>query len=282
MEKRIIINADDFGLCEGVNKAVAQAHTDGVLTSATIMANMPAANKAVKIAKQLPTLGVGVHLNLFDGRPLSKAPCIECLVGADGRFAYSPAKLSLLSMARHKIKNAIRTEFSAQIQWLIDNGLAPTHLDSHKHIHSFPAIFPIVCDLARRFKIGTVRFTFEPKSLSRMPWPLTSENGKKKAKKLRTTAKINRMQNPNFLKADALLGIAHSGKIDVNFFRAVTLYNSAQTAEVMTHPALPNSLDPDQTRLVQRRKAEFDALCSERTKWYFKDAGIKLVHYGQL
>ncbi len=282
MEKRIIINADDFGLCEGVNKAVAQAHTTGVLTSATIMANMPAANEAVKIAKQLPTLGVGVHLNLFDGQPLSKAPCIECLVGADGRFAYSPAKLSLLSMVRHKIKNAIRTEFSAQVQWLIDNGLKPTHLDSHKHIHSFPAVFPIVCNLARRFKIGAVRFTFEPKPLSRMPWPLTSENGKKRAKKLRTTAKINRMQNPNFLKADALLGIAHSGKIDVNFFRAVTLYNSAQTAEVMTHPGLPNGLDPSQTRLVQRRKVEFDALCSERTKWYFKDAGIKLVHYGQL
>ncbi len=75
MDRRIIINADDFGLCDGVNEAVAQAHSDGILTSATIMVNMPAAEKAVKIAKKLPSLGIGVHLNLTEGRPISKDSC---------------------------------------------------------------------------------------------------------------------------------------------------------------------------------------------------------------
>jgi len=268
MDKRIIINADDFGLCDGVNKAVAQAHTEGVLTSATIMANMPAAEEAVKIAKKLPSLGVGVHLNLFKGRPVSKDSRVDCLLDADGRFALSPVKLSLLSMGRHKIRNAIRTELAAQIQWVIDSGLAPTHLDSHKHIHSFPAIFPIVCELARRFRIAAVRFTFEPKQLSQMPWPLSSKEGRKKAGKVRLMAKINRMQNSSFLKTDALLGIAHMGRIDVNFFKAVTLYNSAATAEVMTHPGLADGAEPDETKLLHQQKTE--------------DAQIKLVHYGQL
>ena len=282
MDKRIIINADDFGLCDGVNKAVAQAHTDGVLTSATIMANMPAADEAVKIARQLPTLGVGVHLNLFEGRPISKDTCINCLLDADGQFAYSPAKLSLLSIAGHKVRKAIATELAAQIQWVIDNDLAPTHLDSHKHIHSFPAIFPIVCDLARRFEIAAVRWPFEPKELSRMPWPLPSEGGRKRAGLIRTMAKINRMQNSRLLKTNALLGVAHTGKIDVNFFKAVALYNSARTCEVMTHPGFEDGLDSGKTRLLHQRKVELDALCSERTKQYFKDAGIELVHYGQL
>jgi len=294
MDKRIVINADDFGRSDSVNKAVAQAHTKGVLTSATVMANMPAADKAVKIAKKLPTLGVGVHLNLSEGRPILKDARTECLLNNDGLFAYSPVKLALLSTAIHSIRNAIRAELTAQIQWLIDNGLKPTHLDSHRHIHSFPAIFTIVCELARRFRIAAIRWCFEPKHLCRMPWPLTSETGRKKAGLVRTQALINRMQNPHFLKTGALLGVAHTGKIDVNFLKAVTLYNPAQTAEVMTHPGLPDdhrniqqNANPDdadkrQTKLLYRQKVELEALCSERTKQYFKDAGIKLVHYGQL
>jgi hopanoid biosynthesis associated protein HpnK len=280
MIKRIIINADDFGISSGVNKAVAQAHTNGVLTSATIMANMPAADEAVKIAKQMPDLGVGVHLNLFEGRPLSKDSDIGSLLDDNGDFALTPAKLSLLSIARGKIRKAIRAEMAAQIQWVIDNGLKPTHLDSHKHIHSFPAIFSIVCDLARRFEIAAIRFTFEPKQLSAMPWPLPSEGGRNRAKAIRIMAKINRIQNSDFLKTDCLLGVAHTGKIDVNFFKAVSLYNSAATTEIMTHPGLDDGLEQRQRRM--QRKGEFEALCSEKTKQYFKNAGLKLVHYGKL
>jgi chitin disaccharide deacetylase len=281
MNKRLIINADDFGLCSSVNQAVAQAHTNGVLTSATIMANMPAADAAVKLAKQMPGLGVGVHLNLFKGQPLSKDGVVNCLLNADGNFAYSPAKLSLLSVCRRKIRNAIRTELAAQIQWVIDNGLKPTHLDSHKHIHSFPVIFPIVCGLARQFEIAAIRFTLEPKQLLAMPWPLPSEGGRKRAKAIRIMAKINRIQNSAFLKTDALLGVAHMGKIDVNFFKALALYNSAATAEVMTHPGLDDDMENRKSGLHQR-KGELAALCSERTKQYLKNAGIKLVHYGKL
>lgn len=282
MDRRIIINADDFGLCDGVNKAVAQAHTNGVLTSTTIMANMPAADEAVKIARQLPDLGVGIHLNLFEGKPLSKDESVKCLLNTDGDFALTPAKLSLLSIVRRKIRNAIRTELSVQIRWVIDNGIKPTHLDSHKHIHAFPAIFPIVCGLAKRFEIPAIRFIFEPKQLLAMPWPLPSEGGRKRARTARIMGRINRIQNSAYLKTDCLLGVAHTGKIDVNFFKAVALYNSAATAEVMTHPGFAEGLDRIRTRLQHQRKDEFDALCSERTKQYFKDAGIKLVHYGKL
>ena len=282
MDRRVIINADDFGLCDGVNKAVAQAHTDGVLTSTTIMANMPAAKKAVKIAKKLPNLGVGVHLNLTEGRPLSKDTSIERLLDTDGQFHCSLARLSFFSLAGHKIREAIRAELAAQIQWGIDNGLKLTHLDSHKHIHAFPQLFSIVCQLARRFEIPAIRWPFEPKGLSRIPWPLTGADGRKRAQKIRLMAKLNRMQNTDFFKTDALLGIAHTGKIDVNFFKAVALYNSAATAEVMTHPGFIDGLDPSKTRLLYQRKVELEALCSEKTKKYFKDAGVKLVHYGEL
>jgi hopanoid biosynthesis associated protein HpnK len=282
MDKRVIINADDFGLCEPVNSAVAQAHTEGVLTSATIMANMPAADEAVKIAKKLPRLGVGVHLNLSEGTPVSKDSGVECLLNSSGEFGLSVLKLSVLSIAGHKIRNAIRIELTAQIQWVLDKGLTPTHLDSHYHIHTLPPIFPIVCELARRFEIPAVRFTFEPKDLCRMPWPLPAEGGRQSAARARIMAKINRLQDSRFLKTDALLGIAHKGKIDVSFFKAVTLYNSAQTAEVMTHPGLADTAVTEETKLQHQQRLELDALCSERTKQHFNDAKIKLIHYANL
>ena len=282
MDRRIIINADDFGLCDGVNEAVARAHTDGVLTSSTIMVNMPAAEKAVKIAKKLPSLGVGVHLNLTEGRPISNNRCISCLLDSDGKFNYSPFKISLLSLAGHKIREAIRTELAAQIQWVIDHDIKPTHLDSHNHIHSFPALFSIVCQSARNFQIPAVRWTFEPKELSRIPWPMTNEDGRIRAQKFRFMARINRMQNKDFLKNDALLGVAHTGKIDVNFLKAVTLYNPAPTVEVMTHPGFVDDPEADNTKLLHQRKVELDALCNGKTRQYFKDANIELVHYGQL
>ena len=246
------------------------------------VALLPAAKEAVKLARKIPTLGVGVHLNLSEGRALSQKACVGCLLDSQGRFAYSALKLSVLSVAGHSIRNAIRAELCAQIQWVIDNGVVPTHLDSHKHIHCFPAIFPIVCELARKFGITAVRWTFEPEQLSAMPWPLPGEGGRKRTRLMRIMANINRMQNKCFLKTDALLGIAHMGKIDINFFKAVTLYNRAAVAEVMTHPRLSDGTETSDAGTAYQQKTELDALCSERTRQYFEEAGIKLVHYGQL
>jgi hopanoid biosynthesis associated protein HpnK len=282
MERKIIINADDFGLCDGVNRAVVQAHTQGILTSATIMANMPAALRAVELARQIPTLGVGVHLNLFGGKPVSKDPCVARLLNTDGEFAYSPSRLSFLSVVSRKIRNAIATELAAQIQWVINNGLKPTHLDSHKHIHNFPTIFPVVCELAKNFRIAAIRWPFEPKEVSHKPWPPPGEGGRKRAAIIRVMAKINRRQNPAFFKTQAVLGIAHTGRINVDFLKAAIINSRAETTEIITHPGFINGLDPTKTRLVQQRKMELDALCDKKIKEYFKEAAVKLVHYGQI
>jgi chitin disaccharide deacetylase len=282
MERRLIINADDFGLCESVNKGIVEAHAKGVLTSTTIMASMPAAEQAVELAKNLPTLGVGIHLNLTAGKPLCQDNTVKLILDSQGNFALSPGKLAIASLITGKVRTAIETELASQIQWLIDKGIKPTHLDSHKHIHSFPSIFPIVCRLAKRFNIPAIRYADEPAYVSRLPWPLTDRESRKRASLARTMAKINRWQNPAFFKTDALFGINHVGKINTVFMRAVSLYNTASTAEIMTHPGYTYDLDATRTRLVKQREIELEALCSEKTNQYFKNAGIKLVNYGQL
>jgi chitin disaccharide deacetylase len=282
MERRLIINADDFGLCESVNKGIVETHTKGVLTSTTIMTNMPAAEQAVVLAKNLPTLGLGVHLNLTAGKPLCQETAVKLILDSQGYFALSPGKLALTSLISGKVRIAIETELALQIQWLIDKGVKPTHLDSHKHTHCFPSIFPIVCRLAKRFNIPAIRYAGEPTYVSQLPWPLTDRESRKRASLVRTMSKINRWQNPAFFKTDALLGVNHVGKINTVFMRAVSMYNTASTAEVMTHPGYTYDLDATGTRLVKQREIELEALCSEKTKRAFNEADIKLIHYGQL
>ena len=88
-KKYVIINADDFGLCGSVNRAIAQAHRNGVLTSATIMSNMPAVDEAIKMAADMPELGTGIHLNLTEGKPIADASALRPIINDDGQFAFS-------------------------------------------------------------------------------------------------------------------------------------------------------------------------------------------------
>ncbi len=282
MVKRLIINADDFGLSKTVNAAVLLGHKNGILTSTTMMTNMPEAKEAVETAKGLPRLGVGVHLNLFKGRPLRRDSQTKCIVNENGEFKYNQKMLAAMSLISHPFRNAIKAELSAQIQWLIDKGIRPTHLDSHKHIHCFPAIYSIVCELARHFKINAIRWCCEPKEVGAVPWPLSNPDYRKDNAILRKLAKINRFQEKAFIKTEAFYGSSHLGKIDVSLIKALSLYNRAQTAELMTHPATEDEPQRPYQVIELSRKAELEALCDDRSKNYIRDAKIELVHYGQL
>jgi hopanoid biosynthesis associated protein HpnK len=282
MTKKLIINADDFGLSKEVNEAVEKAHKKGVLTSATIMANMPDAAGAVKIAKKLPKLGVGVHLNLFKGKPLCTDGSVERLVNDDGEFYLGPRKLAFLSIVSHPVRLAIKSEFEAQIERLVDKGIKPTHIDSHKHLHFFPAVFAIVCSLARKYEIKAVRYCFEQGRIGSTPWPLSTSPGRANAKKLRRFAMYDRMIDSDLFKTKMLFGIAHMGKIDSSFFKALSLYNPVDVAEVMTHPSTVNDPENIDVTYKPKGKTELETLCDERTIESLRKEGVELVHYGQL
>ncbi|HPS55295.1 MAG TPA: ChbG/HpnK family deacetylase [Sedimentisphaerales bacterium] len=282
MSRKFIINADDFGLCEGVNRAVFKAHTEGVLTSATIMTNTAGSDDAVKLSKSMPSLGVGIHLNLTEGIPITKNNQIKKLTGSSGEFALSPGKLFFLSMLNPKIKETIKSELEAQIQWLVERDIKPTHIDSHKHIHTIPAIFKIVIELAEKYDISAIRLPIEHSKFQRGYWPKSSKKGKVRSKIISSLAKFNKLQNSKYFKTDAFLGIAHTGQINLALFRAVSLRSSISVIEIMTHPGFTEGLDPAKTRLLQQREDELNTLCSEQVRLYFEKAGIELIHYGQL
>ncbi|MTI96845.1 MAG: ChbG/HpnK family deacetylase [Firmicutes bacterium] len=158
---RLIINADDFGLTQGVNRAIIQAHQCGALTSATLMANGLAWHQAVELAREHPRLGVGVHLTLTALAPVLPPEQLPSLVNREGRFRKNFLRLLVAN------KSQVRAEWHAQLSRLIGAGLKPTHVDSHHHVHLLPGLLPVAIDLAREFGIGAIRM-ISPRSMTLM------------------------------------------------------------------------------------------------------------------
>ncbi|HEU0152066.1 MAG TPA: ChbG/HpnK family deacetylase [Arenimonas sp.] len=158
--KTLIVNADDFGLAPAVNQGILDAHLAGSVTSTTLMVNMPAAAEAAAIAKAHPALGVGLHFNLTLGKPLAGASSVPSLVGPDGNFHERSALARGLFTGRVRREHLVR-ELDAQHQAYLALGIRPTHVDSHQHVHGFPAVFDAIAALCEAQGIPT-----------RMPWLL--------------------------------------------------------------------------------------------------------------
>lgn len=137
-EKRLIVNADDFGMSRGITDGIIHAHEHGFLSSTSLMPNMPAAEHAISSLAEVPALGVGVHLNICQGKPILPASEVTTLVDAGGNFNSSSVQARNLCLDRAD-PCEIEAEFVAQIRWMKDRGVAPTHADSHQHMHMYPA-----------------------------------------------------------------------------------------------------------------------------------------------
>ena len=125
MERLLIVNADDFGLAESLNNGIIHAHREGILTSATLIPAAPASDHAIDLSRSISALGVGIHLNLTTGSPISKEKSVSPLTDQNRRFHRSAARLALLSAIDLRIRSAIEIELAAQIQWVLDHGLQP-------------------------------------------------------------------------------------------------------------------------------------------------------------
>jgi len=164
---RVIINADDLGMSEPVNAAIFGMLSAGRITSATIMANGPAVDAAIREAKDYPDASFGVHLNLTQFAPRSTPRGLGPLLDPSGRFgdAMRSASWSL------PLLSAMVEELSAQIGYVRDHGIRISHLDSHHHIHTIPVMFPVLKRLQMRFGIRKVRISWNYYANGRWPSP---------------------------------------------------------------------------------------------------------------
>ena len=158
----ITITADDFGLSEGVNEAVERAHRDGILTSASLMVAGPAAADAVRRARRLPTLKVGLHLVVIEGPAVLAPAAIPDLVDTDGQFPSDPPRLGLNYFFRLRIRRQLAAEIRAQFAAFAATGLPLDHANAHKHMHLHPTVGRMMIDIGRDFGLRAVRIPAEP------------------------------------------------------------------------------------------------------------------------
>jgi hopanoid biosynthesis associated protein HpnK len=159
--KQIIVNADDFGLSSGVNRAVIGAWEAGILTSASLMVGGNACDEAVAFARENPGLQVGLHLTLVQGRGVADHPGLPSLVDSEGNFTDDPVAAGMRYFFLKPLRRQLRREIEAQICRFLDTGLPLSHIDGHLNIHMHPAVFGILRELMPKYGISSFRLTRE-------------------------------------------------------------------------------------------------------------------------
>jgi chitin disaccharide deacetylase len=162
VRRALIITADDFGLHEAINEAVSRANSQGVLTSASLMVAAPASEEAVRRARELPGLRVGLHLVLTNGVAALPQPLIPALVDARGRFDERMWLEGLRFFALRRVRAQLAAEIRAQFAAFKATGLVLDHVNAHKHFHLHPTILQMIVDIGREYGLRAVRVPDEP------------------------------------------------------------------------------------------------------------------------
>jgi hopanoid biosynthesis associated protein HpnK len=289
--KNLIVNADDLGWTDGVNRGILDAFRGGIVTSTTLLANGIAFAEAVKAAKSAPGLAVGVHLNLSDGAPVADPEAVTSLLNNQGNFAGGPEGL-LLKRARGVIVlDEVEEEWDAQIQKVRDSGIRPTHLDGHKHVHMLPGLFEIALRLAKKHGIEAIRVSLEESSLrtalasgSQHRTGVVMKQGVQ-ARGLKLLARDARKQaaRMGIAAADYFCGIAQTGELTLEGVMQLLKKLPEGTTELICHPGYADeALQKTATRLQASRQKELAILTDTRVRNLVAFEGIRLIDYGSV
>jgi hopanoid biosynthesis associated protein HpnK len=285
--RRLLINADDFGLTSGVNRAIGEAHRRGVVTSATLMANGAAFDDALRVAQSTPRLSIGCHVVLVDGSPVLPASQVSDLINQrNGKhFRQSLSKFALLAGSGRVAPEQLEAEVAAQIRKLQSAGIAVSHLDSHKHTHLFPNVLRPLLRAAEACGIRAIRNPFGPIAfalVSKRPrlWKRYGEvtllSGL--ADKFRRA-----VQQAGMITPDGTLGIVATGALDLQLFRFMIENLPDGTWEFVCHPGYNDAeLQSMRTRLRASREQELQILTSPATRELLAGNGIELISYRDL
>jgi len=286
--RNLIVNADDLGWSDGVNRGIAEAHRHGIVTSASLLANGAAFVLAVELARTTPGLGVGVHLNLSDGKPAAEPETVTSLLNDDGEFAVGPESL-LLRLARRVLDlGEVEREWEAQITKVREAGIAPTHLDGHKHVHMLPGLFEIALRLAKRHGIAAVRVAHEESSLRTALAAGRKQNSGVvmrqgvQARGLKFLARDAReiAERAGIATADYFCGIAQTGELTREGVKRLLHTLPKGTTELMVHPGyVDDGLEKSATRLRESREEELRILTDTGIRNVVASEGIRLIDY---
>jgi len=283
--KRLIVNADDFGLTNGVNRAIIEGHTGGAITSATLMANMPAFDAAVRLAKDHPSLGVGLHFNITQGRPVADASRVRSLIDDSGEFwGTSTAFLRRMLAGRLKIEEVV-TELRAQIEKAVRAGLRLTHVDSHKHTHALPQVCEAIISTIKDYGINAVRAPSERWRFGRGAETFELIMQSAGAFGLSQLCRVSdaRLKKSGVKTPDFFIGVARTGFWTKSWMIDLIERLPAGASELMCHPGYNDAeLDGVKTRLRASRANELRLLTDPDVVAKLKENDVKLINFSNL
>ncbi len=260
--KFLIITADDYGLHEAVNEAVEMAFREGVLTTASLMVGAPAAADAVRRARALPGLAVGLHLVLADGRPVLAPERIPALVDASGRFRDSMARQGVRFFAIPAVRRQLEAEIRAQFEAFARTGLPLDHVNAHKHFHLHPTLLETLLRIGREFGLEAVRLPREPAWVARRAGPLKGAASRLLAPWLALMKR--RLRAAGVAHNDQVFGVTDSGAMDEAALLRILTRLPDGVSEIYLHPATHGALTPAMSQY--RHREELDALLSPRVR----------------
>lgn len=285
--RRLIVNADDFGYTSGVNRAVIEAHTRGVVTSSTLMANGAVFAEAVDLAKTVPRLSVGCHVLLTDGDPVLPADQLPSLTAAS-HFRDGMATFAARAIAGRMNADEICMEATAQIRKIQSAGIAVSHIDTHKHTHLFPSVLRPLLRAAAACGVRAVRNPFGPCLPLKSSQLLARPGLWKRYAEVRILSRFagkfrEAVDREGFLTPNGTLGILVTGTLDENLFHAISRSIPEGTWEFVCHPGYN---DPDlqnaKTRLRDSRETELRVLTLPAAREVLAQEDIQLISYRDL
>ena len=285
--RRLIVNADEFGYTSGVNRAIVEAHSRGVVTSSTLMANGAAFADAVQLSKTVPELSVGCHVVLTDGEPVLDAGQLPSLTTAshfrDGMIAFAAR-----AIAGGMDANQITAEAAAQIRKIQSSGIVVSHFDTHKHTHLFPKILRPLLRAAADCGVRAVRNPFGPRLPLRSSHLLTRPSLWTRSVEVRILSAFAgkfrvAVDREGFAAPDGTLGIVVTGALDERLFDAIAGSIPEGTWEFVCHPGYNDAdLQPGKTRLRESRETELRVLTLPAAREVLARQGIELISYRDL
>jgi hopanoid biosynthesis associated protein HpnK len=276
---QVILNADDFGRSASINQAVILAHREGLLTSASLMVTGDAVEEAVALARAVPTLAVGLHVVLADGRALLPPTQIPHLVNDRGCFRGSPVRIGFRYFFSPAAQEELARELAAQFQCFADTGLPLSHVDGHLHIHVHPSVFDRLLPLAERFGARGLRLPRDDFWLAlRYNW---HSAGLKTAWALvfgwLGRRCLRRLRRSSLVVTDRVYGLMQTGRMDEAYVLQVLRSLNVPAAELYFHPAiLPcgEALGPNPGDLA--------TLLSPAVRQVIRERGLHLTTYPAL
>lgn len=279
----MVVNGDDFGFSQGVNQAIIQAHTQGILTSTSLMVTGGAFAEAVDLAEQHPDLAVGLHLVLGCGKAVLPPTQIPHLVDEQGYFPENPVQAGWRYYFHPQVRQELRLEIVAQLQKFQQTGLPLSHVDGHLHHHANPAVLKVLMELAPQYSIPVVRLPYEE---LRLTLNVDPQGWLAKALGWSVFGQLRRWGEPLLAAqgvryAERVYGLLQTGSVTEDYLLGLIPQIRANVVELYAHPAIasPHEQNNGPTGAGER---ELAALLSPKVRECLLSSGFELTHYPQL